>query len=170
MSKKSTTTTAVQGTPVASMSVEQMVAQFAAMQAQMQALMGAIAVKEQPAPVQTVAPTAPATPAKGRGKKAETTPATPVKPQTRAEGIAIWKAKKDAKPTEVVAVPAMFQITDRGFLLVGNVEKLQAIIDANGLQKYFTFIKRKSIAGKVYDGFSFSIARVEMVKSVFGIK
>ena len=64
----------------------------------------------------------------------------------------------------------MFQITDRGFLLVGNIDKLQAIIDANALGKFFTFIKRKSVAGKVYDGFSFSIARVDMVKSVFGIK
>jgi len=179
MSKKSTTTAAVQGTPAVSAtpSVSEMMAQFQAMQSQMQTLMAAIAVKEQPAtPPQAIAET-PAK-GKGRGKKLDLAGGivptgqivVPAKPQTRAEGIAIWKAKKDAKPTEVVAVPAMFQITDRGFLLVGNVEKLQATIDANGLQKYFTFIKRKSVAGKVYDGFSFSIARVEMVKSVFGIK
>lgn len=141
-----------------------LMAQFAQMQAVMATLVPA--VKEQ-----ATAPAAPA-PAKGKGKKAETTaPAAPAKaPQTRAEGIAAWKAKKDAKATEVVTAPAILQVSEKGFLLVGNMNELEITRMTAGMEKYLTHVKRKSVAGKVYDGFSFSYKRVDAVKKAFGIK
>jgi hypothetical protein len=157
----------VQGTPAThtTPSIESLMAQFAQMQAVMQGLIQGSVINE-PAKVE------PAKPAKVASKpaKVETAVKEPAKPQTRKEGIAAWKAKKDAKTTEQPAQTAILQVSEKGRLLVGNMAELEIIRVSQGLEKYLTYVKRKSVNGKVYDGYSFSYKRMDMITKAFNVK